>query len=76
MAIAVQKAVFNLVTTVLLMVGYVFYIFGIHGDLYFLLFAGGRNSILGQFHLKAGWCNGRCENHVVHFIRHFQSHKK
>lgn len=35
MAIAVQKAVFNLVTTVLLMGGYVFYIFGIHGDLYF-----------------------------------------
>jgi len=35
MAIAVQKAVFNLVTTVLLMGGYMFYIFGIYGDLYF-----------------------------------------
>jgi hypothetical protein len=32
MAIAVQKAVFNLVTTILLMGGYLFYVFGIQGD--------------------------------------------
>ncbi|WP_117884243.1 hypothetical protein [Aureibaculum luteum] len=32
MAIAVQKAVFNFVTTILLMGGYLFYVFGIQGD--------------------------------------------
>lgn len=35
MEIAVQKAVFSLVITLLLMGVYMFYIFGIHGSLYF-----------------------------------------
>lgn len=33
MSIQVQKAVFNFVTTILLMGGYLFYTFGIHGDI-------------------------------------------
>ena len=32
MSIQVQKAVFNFVTTILLFGGYLFYVFGIHGD--------------------------------------------
>lgn len=33
MSIQVQKAVFNFVTTILLMGGFLFYTFGIHGDI-------------------------------------------
>ena len=34
MSIQVQKAVFNLATTILIVGGYLFYIFGIHGDVF------------------------------------------
>ena len=36
MSIQVQKAVFNLATTILIVGGYLFYSFGIHGDVFLL----------------------------------------